>query len=209
MAALGFLLALTPLFLFIAAVFFFLTEPGNAILHSFASLADILPTSQMGSPQPASPVTTGLIGTLMVLAGGGSLGMMIWLARVAYRRPPANGPERQHQAVAAAVEDSIEDLQRETDPRAAIIRTYCNFERAVAAAELPRRPWQTPIEFMRVVLGSFRVPAAPVANLTSVFERTQFSRHPVGNKEREMALSSLVEIRAALADEERGPPDAV
>ena len=47
-AALGFLLALAPLFLFIASVFFFPTEPGNAILHRLASLADILPTSRMG-----------------------------------------------------------------------------------------------------------------------------------------------------------------
>jgi hypothetical protein len=209
MAALGFLLALTPLFLFIAAVFFFLTEPGNAILHRLASLADILPTSQMGPPRPASPITTGLIGTLRVLVGGGSLGMMIWLARIAYRRPPASGPGPHHTAFAAAVEDSLEDLQRETDPRAAIIRIYCNFERAVAAAEFPRRPWQTPIEFMRMVLGSFRLPAAPVADLTSLFELARFSCHAVGSKERETALNSLIEIRAMLADEERGPPGAV
>ena len=208
-AALGFLLALAPLFLFIASVFFFPTEPGNAILHRLASLADILPTSRMGPPQAASPITTGLIGTLMVLAGGGSLGMMIWLARITYRRPPASGPGRQHRAVAAAVEDSLEDLRRETDPRAAIIKIYCNFERAVAAAELPRRPWQTPIEFMLIVLRSFRLPAVPVADLTSLFELARFSRHPVGDKERETALNSLIEIRATLADEERSPADAV
>jgi len=209
MAALAILLALAPVFLLIAAVFFFLTQPGATLLQRLVSWGDILSASPAGPPQPASPVTTGLIGALMVLAGGGSLGMMIYLARIARRQPPAAGPARHHRAVVAAVEDSLEDLQRETDPRTAIIKIYGNFERAAAVSDLPRRPWQTPIEFMRVVLGSLRLPRTPVADLTRLFQVARFSRHPVGSKERETALASLLEIRATLADEERSPADAV
>ena len=151
MAVLAPLVALTPVLLLAAAVFFFPDGPAVEVLHNLFGLADILRASPMGPPQPASPITTGLIGALMVLAGGGSLGVMIYLARMVQRQPSAGRPARYHGAVAAAVEDSIEDLQRETDPRTAIIKIYGNFERAVTAAELPRRPWQTPIEFMRIV----------------------------------------------------------
>ena len=62
---------------------------------------------------------------------------------------------------------------------------------------------------MRVVLGSLRLPRTSVADLTRVFEVARFSRHPVGSKEREVALASLIEIRATLADEERSVADAV
>ena len=91
MAAIVPLLALTPMLLLAAAVFFFLDQPAVEILHNLFGLADILRASPMGPPQPASPITTGLIGALMVLAGGGSLGLMIYLARIAYRQPPASG----------------------------------------------------------------------------------------------------------------------
>ena len=62
---------------------------------------------------------------------------------------------------------------------------------------------------MRSVLESFLMPAAPIADLTRLFELARFSRHPVGGRERETALTSLIEIRATLADEERSPADAV
>jgi Domain of unknown function (DUF4129) len=156
---------------------------------------------------PASPVTTGLIGTLALLASFGSLGVVLWLC-VADRlhRPPAD-LARRHGPLAAAVEDSLEDLRREPDARAAIIKIYRNFERVLAAAALPRRTWQTPGEFMRAVLGKSPLPPAPIRSLTGLFERARFSQHPVGAAERESAWRSLIEIRAAL-DRERQTPDA-
>jgi tetratricopeptide (TPR) repeat protein len=82
-----------------------------------------------------------------------------------------------------------------------------NFERVLAAAALPRRPWQTPVEFMAAVLGRAPLPPDPVRSLTGLFELARFSQHPVGAAERESAWRSLIEIRAAL-ERERQPPDA-
>jgi Domain of unknown function (DUF4129) len=156
---------------------------------------------------PASPLTTGLVGTLALLAAFASLGLVLWLclADRLRRRPADIG--RPHSQFAAAVEDSLDDLRREPDARAAIIKIYRNFERALAAAALPRRPWQTPVEFMRAVLGKSPLPPDPIRRLTGLFELARFSQHPVGAAERESAWRSLIAIRAAL-DQERQSPDA-
>ncbi len=63
---------------------------------------------------------------------------------------------------------------------------------------MPRRPWQTPTEFMRAVLSKLPLPPAPVRSLTGLFEIARFSRHPVGEAERDRAWRSLTEIRATL-----------
>jgi hypothetical protein len=155
----------------------------------------------------ASPVTTGLIGTLALLAAFGSLGVVAWLCLADRLRRGAAGVVPRHRAFAAAVEDSLEDLRREPDARAAIVKIYRNFERVLAEAALPRRPWQTPVEFMAAVLGRASLPPDPVRSLTGLFELARFSQHPVGAAERESAWRSLIEIRAAL-EQERQPPDA-
>jgi hypothetical protein len=146
----------------------------------------------------SSAVTTGLLGALAVLAGFGSLGLMLWLrygGRLA--RQPFDD-ERSRGPLAAAVDESIEDLRLEPDTRVAIIKCYRRFERALAAAELPRPPWQTPVEFMRAALSQLPLPAAAVASLTELFEIARFSQHTVGPEERENAWQSLVDIREAL-----------
>lgn len=156
---------------------------------------------------PASPLTTGLIGTLALLAAFGSLGVVAWLCLADRLQRGVSGVAPRHSPLAAAVEDSLEDLRREPDARAAIIKIYRNFERVLAAAALPRRPWQTPVEFMAAVLGKAPLPPDPVRSLTGLFELARFSQHPVGAAERESAWRSLIEIRAAL-ERERQTPDA-
>lgn len=202
------LLALTPGAI-LGGTLYWLGQLDVSILAGLTD-APPLPASRAVDERPAvpaSPVTTGLIGTLMLLAAFGSLGLALWLCfgdRL-YRRPGGFG--RPPSQLAAAVEDSLEDLQREPDARAAIIKIYRHFERVLGAAAVPRRPWQTPVEFMRAVLGKSRLPPGPIRSLTGLFELARFSQHPVGAAERESAWQSLIEIRAAL-DRERQVPDA-
>ena len=139
--------------------------------------------------------------------GFGSLGLVLWLCFGDRLQRQTGGFAGPRGPLAGAIEDSLDDLRREPDARTAIIRIYHHFERALGAADLPRRPWQTPVEFMRAVLGKLPVPAAAVQSLTGLFELARFSRHPVGAAERDGAWRSLLEIRAALEpDSER--PDA-
>jgi len=156
--------------------------------------------------RPASSVTTGLIGTLALLAGTGSLGVVLWLCfgdRLRRHRDElASGSRVQ---LAMAIEDSLDELRAELNARAAIIKIYGNFERALATAKLPRRPAQTPLEFMRAVLSKWPMPLSPVRKLTELFELARFSHHPVGAKERDSAWQSLLEIRTALEAREERP----
>jgi len=147
---------------------------------------------------PASPLTTGLIGALALLAGLGSLGFALWLCFAGRLLPQPIAAKDQPARFAQAVEESLDDLRREPDARAAILRIYRHFERALAGTAVPRRPWQTPTEFMRAVLSKLPLPASPVRRLTGLFEIARFSRHPVGEAERDSAWRSLTEIRATL-----------
>jgi hypothetical protein len=202
-------LALTPGAI-LGGILYWLAQP-DAYPGLAAIAADAAPAPPLAIDErpagPASPVTTGLIGALALLAAFGSLGVVAWLSLAdrLQRGAPSVAPRRRD--LAAVVEDSLEDLRREPDARAAIIKIYRNFERVLAAAALPRRPWQTPVEFMAAVLGNAPLPPDPIRRLTGLFEVARFSRHPVGAAERESAWRSLIEIRAAL-DRERQPPDA-
>jgi hypothetical protein len=152
---------------------------------------------------PASPLTTWLIGTLALLIGAGSLRVAFWLCfgdRLGRQpNPLANDPSEQ---LAMTVEDSLDDLRAEPDARLAILKIWHNFERALAGAALPRRPSQTPVEFMRAVLGKMPLPSLAVRELTDLFERARFSQHPIGTEERDTAWQSLLKIRTALHEKD-------
>ncbi len=98
----------------------------------------------------------------------------------------------------AAVDDSVEDLRAEPDPRRAIVRCYARFERAAAASGVERKPWSTPMEFMREALRRLPLPRTAVPTLTGLFELARFSHHPLGPSERDRALAALDEIRTAM-----------
>jgi hypothetical protein len=97
-----------------------------------------------------------------------------------------------------AVDDSLDDLGGESDPRVAIINCYRRFEAATARRRVRRAPWQTADEFMRDALGHLALPDVAVERLTRLFEVARFSHHPLGNVERDRARASLEEIRIAL-----------
>ena len=160
-------------------------------------------------PAPDAPfLFTWVFGVLALAAGATALGFAVWLTsgdrltawwqrrtEAALEEPPA--------ALVQAVDDSREDLRTEGDARRAIIRCYARFERAAAAGGIQRRPWQTPMEFMRDVLSRLSGPAAAVRALTALFELARFSDRPLGSNERDRALDALDDIRTALDDRER------
>jgi hypothetical protein len=156
----------------------------------------------------APPFVTWTFAGLALAAGLGALALALWVAfgdRLALLR------ERTHadvspEPLAAVVEESLEDLRSEPDPRRAIIRCYARFERVAARSGVTRQPWSTPMEFMGEALRRLPVPSASVPALTGLFELARFSHHPLGTPERDQALAALHEIRTAI--EER-PGDAV
>jgi hypothetical protein len=158
----------------------------------------------------APPFVTWTFAGLAIAAGLGALAVALWVAlgdRLAllWKSPDADDlPE----PLAAAVDESLDDLRGEADPRRAIIRCYARFERVAAASGVARRPWSTPMEFMREALGRLPLPRAAVPTLTGLFEVARFSHHPLGAPERDRALAALDEIRAAIDVAGPGGPEA-
>ncbi len=87
------------------------------------------------------------------------------------------------------LDDTLEDLEREPDPRRAMIGAWARMERGLAAAGLPRHPAEAPFEYAGRVLeaalaptcedtpAEFPGPLRPhsVHRLTGLFERAQVS----------------------------------
>ena len=157
------------------------------------------------TPKPASPVTTGLVGAVTALAALGSLAFVAWLGFGDrwLRRDPFT--ERYRARVAQAVDESLEDLASEPDMRLAVQKIYRNFERVLTAADMPKRAWQTPSEFMWTALTKRPVLREPAGELTRLFEIARFSAHSVGPDERERAWRSLEAIRTSIGTVRGGP----
>jgi hypothetical protein len=97
--------------------------------------------------------------------------------------------------LAQAISDAIDDLEAEPDARRAVIAAYARMEAVLARHGLPRRPSETPWEYLGRVLIDLRARAEPVRRLTSLFERAKFSRHEIDAPMKREAIGALVDIR--------------
>jgi Domain of unknown function (DUF4129) len=150
----------------------------------------------------APPLVTWTFGALALLAGAGALALAVWVAvseRLTewWMEAPREAPPP---PLVEAVEESVEDLSTEPDPRRAIIRCYARFERLAADSGLARRPWLTPMEFLREALSRLQLPRSAAQTLTGLFELARFSNRALGEPERSLALRALDEIRATVLD---------
>ena len=140
---------------------------------------------------PAAFVAGGL------LLGGGALAAY-YVART--QRRPARAALTLAEDLSEALDDTLDDLRNEADPRRAVIAAYARMERLFAAHELGRHPAEAPLEFLERVLLELDVDPAPIATLTRFFELAKFSTHPIDTATKDSAIAALVEIR----DELRG-----
>ena len=75
------------------------------------------------------------------------------------RRPPKTPAER----LVELLDDTLEDLEREPDPRRAVIGAWARMEAGLAAVGLPRHPSEAPFEYAARVLESALDPSARAA----------------------------------------------
>jgi len=143
---------------------------------------------------------------VVVLAAAGIAAYL--LAR--RRRERVGLPERvAAEHVAESLGDDFDDLRTEPDPRRAVIAAYARLEGALASSGLPRRPAETPEEYVVRVLGALAVRRGPVRKLTGLYERAKFSQHPIDEPMRERAIAALTRIRDELRElAERASQDA-
>ncbi|HZN21355.1 MAG TPA: DUF4129 domain-containing protein [Gaiellaceae bacterium] len=143
---------------------------------------------------------------VVVLAAAGIAAYLL----ASRRRERVGLPERvAAEHVAERLGDDFDDLRTEPDPRRAVIAAYARLEGALASSGLPRRPAETPEEYVVRVLGALAVRRGPVRELTGLYERAKFSQHPIDEPMRERAIAALTRIRDELRElAERASQDA-
>jgi uncharacterized membrane protein YhaH (DUF805 family) len=116
------------------------------------------------------------------------------------RRRAAREPDKLHPlAVSRVLDESIDDLWGESDPRRAVIAAYARMERGLAGRDYGRRPSEAPLEYVTRVLSELGAGREPVRRLTGLFERAKFSRHAMGPEAKAEAIDCLVAIRSGLS----------
>ena len=102
--------------------------------------------------------------------------------------------------LAKALDEAIDDLRRDPDPRRAVIAAYARMEQALTAYGLPRRPAEAPYEYLHRVARELES-EQPVAALTELFEVAKFSEHSVDETMRGRAIDALTAVRGEVRTE--------
>jgi hypothetical protein len=123
--------------------------------------------------------------------------------RRARRRRVEAVPLEPAEALADVLDETLDDLRAETDPRRAVIAAYERMERALAAAGLPRTPAEAPEEYLDRVVDGVDLGRRAAGRLTGLFAWARFSGHDVRPEMKDEAIETLElvrdELRAALA----------
>lgn len=127
---------------------------------------------------------------------------------IAARRRPAPAPavplrrfapEPEHEEVArrfySLLDDTLDDLRAEADPRRAVITAYARMERGLGTLGIERLVAETPFEYLARVLERLSVGEPAARALTDLFERAKFSPAPVGEEMKRAAVDALETIR--------------
>jgi hypothetical protein len=132
-------------------------------------------------------VVLGLLLALAVLAAG-----------MRRRLPPPPRRGRAPELLSAALDESLDDLRSDPDLRSAIVAAYARMEAALAAAGLPRRPAEAPLEYLERALLELDTSAGAIRRLTELFEWAKFSPHEPEPSMRDDAVDALAAVRDEL-----------
>ena len=138
-----------------------------------------------------------------VLAALVALGLVLYVRRARDVLPARRRDAPQ--SLADALDVSLDDLRTDPDLRRAIIAAYARMEAALAAAGLPRRPAEAPLEYLERTLLSLDTSAEAVRRLTDLFEWARFSHHEPEPSMRDDAVDALIAVRDELRASELIP----
>jgi Domain of unknown function (DUF4129) len=135
----------------------------------------------------------------MIVVGSLVLGLGGTLAVLAARRQRellAATPIRE--TLADVLDETLDDLRNEEDPRKAVIGAYANMERTLAARGVPRRESEAPTEYLTRILEVVSASGHSVRRLTGLFSRARYSPHEIDAEMKEEAIDALTGLRAEL-----------
>jgi len=162
----------------------------GAIRGAPAGLAD---QARNGAQPGFDWLAAGIVAALLIAAAVAAW----WFLRP--RRLAGAMPLSRLQAI---LDDAIDDVLSEADPRRAVIAAWARLERVMARYGLPRRDSEAPFEYAARAGGelgaSLGVEGAWLEQLAGLFEWARFSTHDVTPGMREEALVGLVAVRDGL-----------
>jgi Domain of unknown function (DUF4129) len=135
----------------------------------------------------------------MIVVGSLILGIGGAMAVMAARRQRellAATPIRE--TLADVLDETLDDLRNEEDPRKAVIGAYANMERTLAARGVPRHESEAPTEYLTRILEVVSVSGHSVRRLTGLFSRARYSPHEIDAEMKEQAIDALTGLRAEL-----------
>ena len=101
----------------------------------------------------------------------------------------------------AAVGAAIEALDAEADARRAVIAAYGAMQRTFAEHGVVRPPAEAPREYLGRTLVASRATEQEASTLTGLFEEARYSIHPIPERLRKHALSTLRSLQGRLRAE--------
>ncbi len=159
------------------------------------------PEEPVGSPiipyDPNSPGDNGvalLIAFIVVAITSSVVTATLFRERKPAPRPSPGAEE----SVAAILDEGLDALMAEHDPRRAVIAAYVAMERALARKGWARRAHEAPTEYLARVLGVAPGRAQDLGRLVGLYEMARFSEHPVSPAMRDAAVDSVRRLRAEL-----------
>jgi hypothetical protein len=153
-------------------------------------LGPTLPEEAETSYQPS----VSWIPTIVVAA----LALAAVVAYVIAERRSSKGALSERELVeqlAVVLDEAVDDLRAEADPRKAIIAAYARLERIFAANGTPRLASETADEYLPRVLHDLEVDPAAVGRLTDLYTQAKFSHHAVDPAMKEDAIAAFEQVR--------------
>jgi hypothetical protein len=144
-----------------------------------------------GGNIPVNGLVFAIVAALVAIAG---IGLALRERRRRRVVLAASAPD----GLVAAVEESLEDIGSEPDPRRAVIKAYDRMERALSASGTPRDRAETPLEYLRRALAAVNASKGSIHRLTDLFEQARFSRHVIDATMKSEAIEALSALRSEL-----------
>jgi HAMP domain-containing protein len=156
-----------------------------------------VPLGQQRAVKPVAGAGPHIQWTFFLALVVGALVILAFVAVERARRTRETEDARPEDALEPVVAAGVEALESERDPRRAVIKAYLAMERTLGEQGMPRKPTETPFEYLRRVLAELGAAAASARRLTSLFERAKFSRHEIDEGMRHDALTALATLRTS------------
>ena len=149
-----------------------------------------------------------VIAAIQLIAAGLGLWVVYLILRYAWRNMPRMSsrsvPRQTLHALPALPDDLVQSaearlaLLRDGEPRNAIVACWVDLEDSASAAGLPRHPAETSAEYTIRVLHTWDVAPAALGGLAELYREARYSRHPVTEAHRALAIEKLTVVHADL-----------